>query len=347
MNTETHTALDPVTGPLVCMRQLASDGLPAVPSDPSGRHMSWVLVLDSAATHYRGELRKWNLASIVAAFGSYTAGGYEPPVLAEHDPGVTRGERLGDLVELRLHDGGVIGLVRWVSATAAESIASGAIRYMSPGIGRVELHDTGEVIETIFEISVVTSPHQARGAATHVLAKRADAHEAAMSDQLALDVPDVAIVETPDTVTLAAVEAPQPTDDGNARRDSEIAALRSELAEMKRAAAFAEFCAEVEVGSTLTVTAETQKALFALRQQDESAFATLAATAQKPATLSAVVEKPRIVWGARHGSSDVTEPETAPTNSIELKAACLRETGGDQVKATALFIERAPKMGIL
>ena len=86
MNTETHTALDPVTGPLVCMRQLASDGLPAVPSDPSGRHMSWVLVLDSAATHYRGELRKWNLASIVAAFGSYTAGGYEPPVLAEHDP---------------------------------------------------------------------------------------------------------------------------------------------------------------------------------------------------------------------------------------------------------------------
>lgn len=342
MNAETQTAMNAIPGPPVCLRQLSRDGLPEVPVDPSGRHMSWVLVLASDAIHYGGERRTWDLAQLVENFRRYTSDGYEPPVQAEHDPAVTRGERLGDLVDLRIHDGGIIGLVRWVGASAAESIASGAIRYMSPGIGRVELHDSGDVIETIFEISVVTSPHQ-RGASTHVLAKRADAHEVVMSDQLALDVPDVAAVETPEPVTLAA----QPADDGNARRDAEIAALRAELAEMKQAAAFAEFCSEVEVGSTLTVTAETQAALFALCQTDAAAFASLAATAQKPATLSAKVEKPRIVWGARHGSSDVTEPATAPTTAIELKRACLDEVGGDENKARALFLERAPKLGIL
>jgi len=337
----------------ICLRQLAADGLPPVPVDPSGRHMSWVLALDSGTIHYGGELREWDLAELVEAFHRYTANGYEPPVLAEHDPSITRGERLGDLVDLREHDGGLIALVRWSIPHAAEAIESGSIRYMSPGIGRIEMHDTGDVLETIFEISVVTSPHQ-RGAATHVLAKeqRMDAETGPTIDDLRATIEGL-------QARLDALEAPDedmPEEDIEEEMEAQpvaasvesdqVALLRAELAEVKRDRDWANFCAEVQLGSTVTVTESGREALFALYQSNADAFNALAVTA-KPAEVAKVEPvKARIQWGARFGSSDVTEP-TAPTTAAELNAACLAEAGGDKTKAAALYVERAPKMGIL
>ena len=128
----------------------------------------------------------------------------------------------------------------------------------------------------------------------------------------------------------------------------ELAEANREREEAKTERDFVKFCSECAIGSTFKVDGEAaQRALFSLKRSDADGYNALAAVAAPPAAPAIPAEKPRIVWGARHGSSDVTEPETAPTNSIELKAACLRETGGDEVKATALFIERAPKMGIL
>jgi len=358
MNAGTQTHTDQHHGPAVCLRQMTDAGLPAVPSDASGRHMSWVMVLASDVIHYGGTRRELDLAALVANFGTYTSDGYEPPVLAEHDPRITQGERLGDLVELRLHDGGVIGLVRWVAADAAERIAAGGIRYLSPGIDTIEMHDTGDALWTVYEISVVTSPHQ-RGAATHVLAKeqRMEAENGPTIDDLratieglqvrldALEAPSENEDET-EADEAPAVDAPAVEAGVQVLIDERVAALEAQLAAVARDRDWVTFCTEVQLGSTVTVTEDGRKALFALYQSDADAFSALALAA-KPAEATPEPVKPRIQWGARHGSSDVTEPAGQPTNAAELKAACLVEAGGDNIKAAALYNVRAPKLGIL
>jgi|TARA_A100001515_G_C4581796_1_gene213168 hypothetical protein len=350
-------------GPVV-LRQLEAEALPELPEDPAGRHMSWVVVLAGPQVHYHGELREWDLSELVNSYTTYTTGGFEAPVIAEHDPSVTGGRRLGDLVEVREHDGGLIGMVRWAIPDAADLIESGQIRYTSPGIGHIELHDTGEVLETVYEISVVTSPHQ-RGAETHVLAKGVEMPEGIGYDE-ELEEQEVEETEENEEMSnllsrLASMEqaiASLMGEDKDEEEEEEmavaasaeaqqIAALSAQVAELTRERDYEAFRREVVVGSTFTVTEDNLEALFSLHQVNPEGFAQVAATATLPVEPKAPVAMARVRWAERLGAPEAAEPNGTPTNSMELKALCLEEAGGNKQQANKLYLERAPKMGIL
>jgi hypothetical protein len=334
------------------------------------------MVLAGPSVHYHGEVREWDLAGLVDNYQQYTSGGFEAPVIAEHDPAVTCGKRLGDLVEIREHDGGLVGLVRWALSDAEDLIETGQIRYTSPGIGQIEMHDTGAVLETVYEISVVTSPHQ-RGATTHVLAKgvamtdeepqaevepleeeegeemiTVDSRIAALEvivERLATVVGAAAAEEAPEGDDAEGDEAEgdeEPVEDlAAAALVAENAQLRAQNADYARRVAFAEFSEAVKLGSTFVVTTDNLEALFLLKQTCEDAFNSIAVTARKPATLSSASSG--VAWGVRLGSSEATDPSSEPSNAVELKALCLAEVGGDNKKANKLFLERAQHLGIV
>lgn len=137
---------------------------------------------------------------------------------------------------------------------------------------------------------------------------------------------------------------------------AELAAVRAELAEAKLAREeaqaerdFVKFCAECSIGSTFEVKTEAaQRALFNLRSADVEGYNALADTVVKPEDKREEPAKPEPKpWGVRHGSGETPQPAGQPTNAIELKRACLDECGGDETKARDLYLERAPKLGIL
>jgi len=123
--------------------------------------------------------------------------------------------------------------------------------------------------------------------------------------------------------------------------------LRSENAELRRKDEFATFAKSVVVGSTFTVTEGNLDALFLLHTTDAAAFGKLAETSKLPEHNPAPAKMASITWGERIGSGEVVEPASAPSNAVELKSLCLAEAGGDKKRANALYLERAPKMGIL
>lgn len=151
-------------------------GLPPLEQfeDGSGRHLSWVFCIGAPGLHYHGEWidvdDAW-IAERLAHWSLLTAGGYEPPVIREHEP---NGERAGSLVALCRYmapEGpSIAAAVRWAIPDAREKIERGEIRYFSPGIMALEHSDTGEVLYTIRELSMTSCPHQ-KGARTHILAK--------------------------------------------------------------------------------------------------------------------------------------------------------------------------------
>lgn len=151
-------------------------GLPPIEQfeDGSGRHLSWVFCIGAPGLHYHGEWIDVDDAWIderLAHWKLLTAGGYEPPVIREHEP---NGERAGSLVALRRYmapEGpSIAAAVRWSLPDAREKIERGEIRYFSPGIMALEHSDTGQILYTIRELSMTSCPHQ-KGAKTHILAK--------------------------------------------------------------------------------------------------------------------------------------------------------------------------------
>lgn len=151
-------------------------GLPPLEQfeDGSGRHLSWVFCIGAPGLHYHGEWIDVDDAWIderLAHWGLLTAGGYEPPVIREHEP---NGERAGSLVALHRYmapEGpSLAAAVRWSLPDAKEKIERGEIRYFSPGIMALEHSDTGQILYTIRELSMTSCPHQ-KGAKTHILAK--------------------------------------------------------------------------------------------------------------------------------------------------------------------------------
>lgn len=153
-------------------------GLPPLEQfeDGSGRHLSWVFCIGAPGLHYHGEWIDVDDAWIderLAHWALLTAGGYEPPVIREHEP---NGERAGSLVALRRYmapEGpSIAAAVRWAIPDAREKIERGEIRYFSPGIMALEHSDTGQILYTIRELSMTSCPHQ-KGAKTHILAKEA------------------------------------------------------------------------------------------------------------------------------------------------------------------------------
>lgn len=171
---------------------------PPKPVDRQGRPVSWVATCAEPGFYYQGAFYPVDEAWIddkIAQYQDYTRGGsYTSPVLSEHDPRVTEGKRLGDVLALgkaRLpaesytdSSGQTVTIperwalasaVGWALSDAPEDIESGAIKYFSPGLGTVE-DETGRRWEGVLrEISVVAAPHQKELTAhTHILATEAD-----------------------------------------------------------------------------------------------------------------------------------------------------------------------------
>jgi hypothetical protein len=153
-------------------------GLPLLSQyeDGSGRHLSWIFCIGAPGLFYHGDWidvdDAW-IAERLDHFQLLTAGGYEPPVIREHEP---NGERAGSIVALCRYmapEGpSIAAAVRWSLPDAREKIERGEIRYFSPGIMALEHSDSGEVLYTIRELSMTSCPHQ-KGATTHILAKEA------------------------------------------------------------------------------------------------------------------------------------------------------------------------------
>lgn len=153
-------------------------GLPPLSQydDNSGRHLSWIFCIGAPGLFYHGEWidvdDAW-IAERLAHWALLTAGGYEPPVIREHEP---NGERAGSIVALCRYmapEGpSIAAAVRWSLPDAREKIERGEIRYFSPGIMALEHSDSGEMLYTIRELSMTSCPHQ-KGAKTHILAKEA------------------------------------------------------------------------------------------------------------------------------------------------------------------------------
>lgn len=165
-------------------------GLPPLSQyeDGSGRHLSWIFCIGAPGLHYHGDWIDVDDAWIAERLDHWTkltAGGYEPPVIREHEP---NGERAGSIVALCRYmapEGpSIAAAVRWALPDARERIERGEIRYFSPGIMALEHSDSGEILYTIRELSMTSCPHQ-KGAKTHILAKEAgaDLKESAMDPE--------------------------------------------------------------------------------------------------------------------------------------------------------------------
>lgn len=163
-------------------------GLPPLSQyeDHSGRHLSWIFCIGAPGLHYHGEWIDVDDAWIAERLAHYqllTAGGYEPPVIREHEP---NGERAGSIVALCRYmapEGpSIAAAVRWALPDAREKIERGEIRYFSPGIMALEHSDSGQILYTIRELSLTSCPHQ-KGAKTHILAKEAELQEMDMDPE--------------------------------------------------------------------------------------------------------------------------------------------------------------------
>lgn len=160
-------------------------GLPPKPTDPLGRYVAWVLLTMAPGFDYEGTWTNVTPAWIDGQIRRYKAlcvGGYTSPILAEHTKAITRGERLGDVLELaRCTIKGapaLAGALAFADEDAEVKIAKGRIKFVSPGFGSLRDEQGNEHEDVILEVSLVAGPHQKHMSTTHILASE----EPAMSD---------------------------------------------------------------------------------------------------------------------------------------------------------------------
>lgn len=333
---------------------------PAADASPlpiQSRAVNWIFVTGEPGFWYWGEFVAVNEAwidAVMAAHVKLQAGGYEAPVLAEHDPYATDGRRLGDIVELAKYEtpSGVAmaALVRWTAGSEAPAdIESGAIRYFSPGIGIVEHGDTGEELYTVAELSVTTAPQQ-KGTATHVLASQRR-YIMATEENTTLDELKAQLEEFRAAVAAKDAEAaelraqldelraqladdapdapdadPEEEEEEEGTAAAEIRTMRAELAELREQRDRATFRSGFPVGETIVICAENrdymEDLLFEAWRTDVDTFVAQVAAhtcasevAQTPAGPTPPVDLSESPWLRPIGSTGARE--TSSTDDAE------------------------------
>lgn len=341
-----------------------SPALPPKPKDGLGRPVSWVWVTGAPGFDYGGTWHAVDAAWIAARIREHAAltrRGYSVPVLAEH----TRdGERRGDVLALAEHGGDLIAAVAWADPDAPAKIARRQIVYTSPAFGALR-DDTGaEYPFALKELSIVSAPHQKRGA-THVLAAEteppmdpnkdaAGGATPSMEDRLAalergqadVTAAIAALAGKIDAMAKPAeveIEAAAP-EMGDKKMSEREAQLEARLKQLERENARARFDAAYPTGAQVEMSEELRDAMFALSQADRKSFDVLAAKAKRPDANTSIPRRSEIQWGVALGESAgraATAAQGAEVNLSEMSddelMAHLRSKHTNPTDALAAF----------
>lgn len=345
--------------------------LPPMAESTDSRHRSWVIVASEPGFVYEGETHTVDLAwasQQVAEFERLTDQGYKPPVLAEHQ---RDGSRLGDVEALQVHTDTagrlvLLAAVSWAIDNAEDLIKTGRLLYASPGFAQIE-DERGRSFDQPYvlnELSVVSSPHQ-KSMGNHILNKEQIMNEnndlpavldAAPEMQEEEDNQASEVVESIRALeakldelatrltameeeyksSMTAEDGEEQETEASETATTEVAALREQVKRLESERAKDRFAMGHK--DLLMGMSEAQiGGLFDAWQTSPAGFNTmlglLKGNGQKVA--SQIASTP---WAARLGeSTDVSEIDSKPATKADLHAQAIQQSGGDKIKALALY----------
>ena len=380
--------------------------LPPKPPAPPGRAVLWAWVMGAPGVVYKGKEMLVTPGVIDVLIGRYRlmcAQKYTPPLAAlhpkEYHPVTSDGVaipskiaklaalpahlRKGDILDLRRHvvDGAESLIAAICPAMPAqdvhEAVDLGQLKYLSPGLGPVEL-DGGDVLQfALKELSIVPAPHQKRGL-SHILGGEVSPEqwEADMTEPVtAEEMPEEGKGEEQvpsDADRIAALEARleemsimmgdlkkmmekgDDNDDEEPEEDKEpeaaqmsetspvVSALQARIDQLeadKEAHSRALFAAHLPAGSVLTMVEGDAAWLYDLRKANPDVFATIRERLIVPEALAAPVTMAENPW-RKVGSGEAPPVSSPATNNTDLLNACLSECDGDEAKGRALYLKR-------
>ncbi len=324
------------------------DGLPPVPTDPAGRHVSWVVLLSSPHLHYtfagdkkptKIEVDAAFIARQVKLYATMQGESFTAPVIDGHDEQANP-ERRGDVLTLEAWtdpaDGALklIGAVAWVDADAPEKIERGALKYLSGGWGTIRDEDGREIAGVLRHLGVVPLPHQLNidgGRGRHILNAQppndgADTMDGdltleMLAEQLAALSARLDLMQEESDPEEGDDEESDPADVEMSQPTPEAVALSQRNAELERQ----NFDLKFPAGAIITLTPEMMDACYTLSNTSPDAFEVLTLAAKEPPVVQATTPPPAppkatppgrfVQWGVQMANGGGSESEAAPPSA--------------------------------